>query len=212
MGYCMSGFHDIVGVDIHPQPNFPFDFEQGDAFVYVEKYGHLFDAIHASPPCQVHSVTAASVRGRGLTPRFSDLVPQTRGWLELLGKPYVIENVVGAHLLDPIILCGEMFGLGVIRHRAFESNIYLTQPPHIPHRPGGTNSSKSKTWAGKGQSSHLYGAVYITVAGNNYVLSEGLDAMGISWMATRSELSEAIPPAYTCYIGNQVISYIRAQQ
>lgn len=144
MGYHCAGF-EVVGVDILPQPRYPFPFIRGDAIdvcrrmIAGEKFlasdGNWygvddFDAIHASPPCQAHST---------ITPDKSkhvDLIPATRDVLIASGKPYVIENVMGAirHLRAPIWLCGMVFGLKVYRHRAFESNLLLLAPPHWPHR------------------------------------------------------------------------------
>ena len=208
MGYFTAGFVDILGVDIHPKSDYPFEFVQADAIEYGFTHGAAFDAIHASPPCQVHSATASIVRGRGLMVRFDDMVPQTRLVLEHSGRPWIIENVVGAGLINPVILCGEMFGLDVIRHRAFEANFPLIALPHIQHRPGGTNTTSVRRGGRGGQSSKKNGATYITVAGNNYNFQDGQSAMGITWMANKSDLSEAIPPAYTEYLGRQLVSRV----
>ena len=191
MGYSRAGFTEIVGVDIKPQPRYPFTFVQGDALAYVAEHGHEFDAIHASPPCQAYSKTRAILKGKGLPNRGQDLVAATRS--AIAGKPCVIENVPGAPLEHPVLLCGQMFGLRVIRHRLFESSVYLLTPTHGAHR-GGTNSHRG----------YSRGGAYITVGGHNYNPSDGKRAMGIDWM-TRDELSQAIPPAYTEFIGKQLL-------
>ena len=129
MGYHRAGF-EVVGVDINPQPHYPFEFIQGDAVEVALDAWRLFDAIHASPPCQAYSWSAK----RWAEVERAELVAPTRSLLADIGRPYVIENVVGAPLIDPITLCGEMFGLEVIRHRLFESNQWLMSMPHRKHR------------------------------------------------------------------------------
>jgi DNA (cytosine-5)-methyltransferase 1 len=128
MGYHRAGF-DVVGVDIASQKNYPFEFIQGDALAYCAEHGHEFDAIHASPPCQAHSAMKTMYNAR----EHLDLVPQTREALRATGKPYVIENVPGAPLITPFILCGTMFDLGwedaeLRRHRLFESSTFMLTP------------------------------------------------------------------------------------
>jgi DNA (cytosine-5)-methyltransferase 1 len=124
MGYSRAGF-EVVGVDKEPQQRYPFCFVQADALEYAAACGHCFDAIHASPPCQADSIMR---RGRWKGREHPQLIPQTRELLISSGKPYVIENVVGADLIDPIMLCGSMFGLRtkhgsqLRRHRLFELN------------------------------------------------------------------------------------------
>lgn len=195
MGYHRAGFDDITGVDIEPMPHYPFRFVQADALEYLAAHGSEYDVIHASPPCQAYSVTA-SLPNVGDYP---DLIVATRNGLRDVGKPYIIENVVGAPLINAIVLCGSMFGLSLIRHRAFE-----TEPPvyFVPM----THSCKHLyTGSHRGCSSFKNGALAITVTGNNYPLIDGLQAMGIDWMTTRDELSEAIPPAYTEWIGKRIL-------
>ena len=127
VGYHRAGF-DVVGVDIAFQKNYPYEFHQGDALDYVAGHGHEFDAIHASPPCQAFT-NAQRIQGRD----HPDHVAATRSALQLIGKPWIIENVPGAPLNNPVELCGAMFGLTTYRHRLFESNIQLTTPPHPIH-------------------------------------------------------------------------------
>lgn len=192
-GYQLAGFH-VTGVDIEPQPRYVGDaFIQGDALDFIRERGHEFDAIHASPPCQQYS------RLRTIHKReYADLVDPTRDALLATGKPYVIENVPGAPLHPTIILCGTMFGLKVYRHRLFESSILLFQPPHPRHEEPTIQRGYSADWTG-----------FVTVAGGqNVPVALAAAAMGIGWMSGR-ELSQAIPPAYTEYIGLQLLRHIR---
>ena len=201
MGYHHAGFTDIVGVDINPQPRYPFTFVQGDALEYLAKHGHEFDVIHASPPCQRYSVLKNI--GTYDPDDYPDLILETRSMLIATDKSYVIENVPSSPMINPLVLCGSMFGLPLIRHRLFETNpeIYFAPAPHSC-RILYTNSKSDYSAFDKG-------ATAITVAGNNYPLTDGKIAMGIDWMVNRKELSEAIPPAYTEYIGNKLIEKIR---
>jgi DNA (cytosine-5)-methyltransferase 1 len=188
MGYARAGF-DVTGVDIKPMPRYPFAFIQGDALEYLTAHGHEYEAIHASPPCQRYTALQV-VRGR----EHPDLVAPTRKALEATGKPWVIENVVGAPMNTTIVLCGAMFGLKVYRHRLFESNQMLFQPHHELHRD-------STPRAGRGISPKGF----ISVAGNTGNADYARLAMGIDWM-NRDQLSQAIPPAYTEYIGKQLMA------
>ncbi len=131
---------------------------------------------------------------------YPDLVAPTREALRATGKIYVIENVGGAPLQDPIMLCGEMFGLRVFRHRYFEVSVFLLAPPHPRHPRGST------TIAYRSRSSFANGATHIGVYGNAFDVEDGRVAMGIDWM-TRRELSQAIPPAYTRWIGEQLLAH-----
>ena len=196
VGYYRAGF-DVVGVDIEPQPRYPYKFIQADALEFIAEHGHKYDAIHASPPCQVYSVTAPQSNGN-----HPDLVEPVRDLLATTGKPYVIENVPGAPLENPLILCGTMFGLKVIRHRLFECN------PPIWFPPATCQCKDAYTASHRGYSSFENGATHISVVGNNYAADDGREAMGIDWMI-RAELSQAIPPAYTEYIGRFLIEAVR---
>lgn len=203
VGYYQAGFTDIVGVDLYPMPNYPFDLVEGvHAIDYLKQHGHEFDAIHASPPCQ--AFTWAAKRWTQIKRR--DLVAETRKWLLRSEKPYVIENVPAAPLLNPIILCGLMFGSQVatweqpkiIRHRAFESNIQLVAPPHIKHVPNGVRLGQYITVAGHGGDN---------CRGNNRIV-RWQEVMGIHWTKDRHELAEACPPAYTKWIGQQLLEFL----
>ena len=192
-----------MGIDIEPQPNYPFKFIQGDALLYAADRSFLtgFDVIHASPPCQAHSDLQKQSK---LV--YQDFIPDTRALLEASGLPYVIENVEGAPLIDPIMLCGTMFpSLRVIRHRLFESNIKLTVPQHPAKHPLVFTYDKRKAHYGKLDQNTSF--VQVTGGGNCTVANKA-DAMGIGWMTGR-ELNEAIPPAYTEYIGRQLLTHIK---
>ncbi len=196
VGYHRAGFN-VVGVDIRPQPHYPFDFVQSDALEYLANHGHEFDVIHASPPCQRYS-KLRYVTGR----QYPDMISDVRQLLESIGKPYIIENVPGAPLLNPLMLCGTMFGLRVIRHRMFETMPVIWFAPrqcaHIGKASGNNSASKPR------KRPTLENYRYITVTGNSYIAADGRTAMGIDWMTMR-ELSQAIPPAYTHYIGRMMI-------
>ena len=146
MGYHRAGF-EVVGVDIEPQPRYPFEFYQADALnVLTSIFTPLdFDAIHASPPCQAYSWSAR----RWTEVERADLLAPTRELLRATGLPYVIENVPGAPMQNPIRLCGVMFGLEVIRHRLFESNVAMVEPWHAPHQ-GSVQDGTYVTVAGHG--------------------------------------------------------------
>lgn len=199
MGYHRAGF-EVVGVDIVPQPHYPFEFHQADALQYLYEHGHEFDAIHASPPCQDYSVTK-SIHGN----EYPRLITPLRDLLKSIGLPYVIENVAGAsdEMITPTLLCGTMFGLLVIRHRLFETSFFVLEPTH-------THAGiKVYTNASRGYSAFRNGATHICVAGNNFDPKDGAIAMGIDWM-TREEMAEAIPPAYTEFIGRHLMAHLGA--
>jgi DNA (cytosine-5)-methyltransferase 1 len=189
MGYHNAGF-EVVGVDIENQRNYPFEFHKSDALEYLIKYGHEFDVIHASPPCQAYSITGNLARAQGNKASEIDLVEPTRELLIASGKNYVIENVPGAPLINPVVLCGSMFGLKVRRHRLFESNVDLGIPPLCRHkeqgRPVGVYGSKNDNIPSGGKTART--------------LEEGQEAMGIDWMPW-SKLVLAIPPIYTTWVG-----------
>ena len=191
MGYSRAGF-DVVGVDIDPQPNYPLRFHQRDALDFLEVHGKRFDAVHASPPCQ--AFTNAQRIQKNDHPDF--LTPIREMLLEL-GKPFVIENVVGAPLRDPIMLCGPMFGLETYRHRLFESNVTLTAPEHPAHDVKQTKMGR-RPIAGQ----------YMQIVGNFTGAARAREVMGMPW-ASRDELREAIPPAYTEFIGAQLLEHVR---
>jgi DNA (cytosine-5)-methyltransferase 1 len=204
MGYHRAGF-EVVGVDIEPQPNYPFEFWRADALEVPPSWGtgmayHFaggFDAIHASPPCQAHSPLNALWRRE-----YPDFVAATRDRLQALGLPYVIENVPGAPLQNTITLCGSSFGLGangrqLRRHRLFESNVTLMSLP-CQHR-------------GQPVGVYGHGGGGSMTRGYKGTAVEYRDAMDMQW-ATRAEIAQAIPPAYTEHIGHQLMQVLNAER
>ena len=201
-GYRQAGFH-VTGVDIRPQPNYPFTFVLGDALQLDKDFLQSFDAIHASPPCQSYSDLA---KRNGNGDKWPRLVEPVRAMLKSTGLPYVIENVEGAPLLNPVVLCGTMFPkLRVIRHRLFETNFPLVAPPHGKH-PLVHTFDKRKNHYGKTDESKDF--VQVT-GGGNCTLPAARSAMGIRWM-TKNEINESIPPAYTRFVGKQLLRYLTA--
>lgn len=193
MGYHRAGF-EVVGVDIKPQPRYPFEFHQADALEYLKEHGHEFNAIHASPPCQAYST---ATRDKSKHP---DLYDAVRQGLVVSGLPYVIENVIGAPYSSGIILCGSMFGLfadgeWVRRHRNFETSWLMFQP-ECHHPQGRPILITSKSFVRVLQNYGKYSRQ------GPFDLASRL--MGIDWM-TRRELAQATPPAYTEFIGKQLL-------
>lgn len=199
-GYRRAGF-DVTGIDINPQTHYRAGhFIQADALDYLAHHGHEFDAVHASPPCQPHSGLRGLNQAQGHDTDWSslDLIAETRALLEAFALPYVIENVPGAPLVAPIVLDGSMFSLGVWKRRLFETSWPITQPVSggmvlVTEHPAyslvfGANSGPQKHWRGSRRT------------------EDWQIAMDIHWM-TRAELAQAIPPAYTEWIGNQMIAY-----
>lgn len=212
-GYQQAGFY-VVGVDIEPQPHYiGDDFLQADALevlrilvgggCIIGQSGRVyyladFDLIAASPPCQAYSIS----KNNGCHKDAPELIEPTRELLVASGKPYVIENVAGAPLLNPIQVCGASFGLGASgfdlnRHRYFESNMMLLSML-CQHKRG-------KTIGVYGNGTNSY---HLEKFGRCITVAEIREAMGIDWM-TRAELSQAIPPAYTHFIGQQIIELIK---
>jgi DNA (cytosine-5)-methyltransferase 1 len=187
MGYFQALGCKIVGIDIHPQPRYPFQFIQADALEYLAAHWREYDFFHASPPCQKNSTMTKGLWKDRLSSH-PELIAPTRDLLKKTGKPYVIENVPTAPLINPVVLCGSMFGLGVRRHRLFETNFPVLQPscnhaaqPHVVAVYGHSGGSSKRDGL-------KFGGV-----------ETWKTAMQIHWM-TGAELAEAIPPAYTKYI------------
>ena len=205
MGYHRAGFDEIVGVDIEPQPNYPFEFVQADAMTYPLAD---FDLIHASPPCQ--AFTKYKNARPDLSTRYPDLIaPIRKRLLRDAGGVWVIENVVGSPLKDYVTLCGSMFGLDVRRHRLFESSVLLLTPDcdHTiwpPNRfPGGRSRERGNA--------RVLCRNTVEVGRWNITLDTQNRAMGIDWM-TLKELSQAVPPAYTEWIGKQILARLYSPQ
>jgi DNA (cytosine-5)-methyltransferase 1 len=188
MGYHRAGF-EVVGVDIKPQPHYPFEFHKADALEYVAEHGREYDAIHASPPCQAYST---ATRDHSKHP---DLYAPTRTALIATGLPYVIENVMGAPYDSGVILCGSMFDLKVRRHRNFETSWYMFQPP-CQHE----GRERPYTITGHG------GATEQNYPHSRKAPRQNWPAlMGMPWAAW-NEVVLAIPPAYTEWIGRQLLA------
>jgi len=202
MGYWRAGFTEIVGVDIRPQKRYPFKFVLGDALDYVAAHGHEFDFIHASPPCQEYSALKTVKRKT-----YADLVAPTRRALLATGKPYAIENVVGAPLINPLMLCGSMFGLRVQRHRLFETNPLITFSPFSCQHWGRASGMRPDKHGHRPRRT-LSNFAFLTICGFDFLAEEGRKAMGIDWMV-KSELSQAIPPAYTEWLGRMILGIIK---
>lgn len=192
MGYHRAGF-DVVGVDIKPQPRYPFAFIQGDALEFLPAHGQDYDVIHASPPCQRYSCSTAQKSNH------PDLVASVRNLIKTINSPFVIENVAGAPLSNPFCLCGTMFSLcdedmWLSRHRLFECSLLLMIPMACfclnVVTAQVTGSLYSKDQHGKRHRKPSY--------------ERAKRMMGIDWM-TKKELVQAIPPAYTEWIGKQLL-------
>lgn len=213
VGYHRAGF-DVVGVDFQPQRRYPYEFHQADALQYLVDHVCEFDAVHASPPCQAYSITRHSH-----SKEHPDLVGSTRDALAATGLPYVIENVVGAPLVDPLTLCGSEFGLtatdvdgtplALRRHRLFESNVFLLGAGGCRHDPkvqvggvyGGGMSDRMK-------SVERFKAIGSQRGGYTPAKSVRAALLGINHDMTLHGLSQSIPPAYTEHVGRQVLVHL----
>lgn len=205
MGYWSAGYRTILGVDIKPQPHYPFPFLQADALEFLAGLPHAagFHLIHASPPCQAYSSIARCNPDR----HYPDHIAAVREQLRSLARPYVIENVPGAPLIDPIELCGTTFGLTLFRHRLFECSEFLLTPPHTPHGKRAIGVDGYCCVAGNGGNidANRRGG---PVPRDHRRLGAWRKAMAIDWM-TRDEITQAVPPAYTRWIGEQLIAQRR---
>lgn len=190
-GLHMAGF-DVVGVDIVDQPRYRFDFHRADAMTFPLDE---FDFIWASPPCQAHS-RAQKIRDN----EHPDFIAPLRERLQKSGKPYCIENVVGAPLIDPFMLCGAMFGLQTYRHRLFECSFPVEIPSHPEHTAPTTKMGRP---VAEGEFMH--------VVGNFSGVNKARRVMGMPW-ASRDGLREAIPPVYSRLIGQCALELIDAQR
>lgn len=196
-GYHQAGF-EVVGVDIKSQKRYPFEFIQADALDVLTDLNFLksFDVVTASPPCQTHSSTKHLRNAQGKSTSKVDLIPETRESLIKAGKPYVIENVPGAPLIAPVVMCGSHFNLKVRRHRLFESTFALT---------GTVCNHKAQ-----GKPVGIYGSMRDEIPQGGTTaksIEEARTAMGIGWMLW-GDLVEAIPPAYTKHLGDQMMAQL----
>lgn len=205
VGYHRAGFC-VTGVDEAPMPRYPFRFVRGDALAYVAEHGHRFAAVHASPPCKRNTSLKAFSGSH-----HRELVPETRAALVATGRPYVIENVPGAEMLDPVVLCGSTFDLGVRRHRLFEASFPLPQPAcdHAGQAARSPGYPVKRYHSGRPV---ITISPVIGVFGRGQGLGPGevklwQRAMGIDWMS-RDEMREAIPPAYTEHVGRALFDHL----
>ena len=216
MGYHRAGF-EVVGVDQMPQPRYPFGFLQADVLKLDPAWVAEFDAIHASPPCQVHSRISV-ISGRQHL--HVDHIDDTRALLQKSGKRWIMENVVGAPLHDPVMLCGTMFGLEtdcgakLWRHRLFEANFWIGLVPQCQHE----RANRCITVVGNHPRDHSRRTITVTgstpqmnVVRNRsriqFPVNQARRAMGIDWL-TMKGLSQAIPPAYTQWLGERLLGYV----
>ncbi|MEV6680880.1 DNA methylase [Streptomyces erythrochromogenes] len=205
-GYDRAGFV-VTGVDIRPRPNYPFTFIQGDALTVLAELiasGEIrrYTAAHASPPCQHGcALTIGTNKSRGWGRTHVQLIPELRTLLDASGLPYVIEQPNGkAPVRKDVYLCGEMFGLGVLRHRNFELGGWTTaQPEHLKHR------GRVRGWRHGEYHDGPYVAAY-GKGGGKATVPEMQQAMGIDWTDVHEELTEAIPPAYSEWLGRAFLA------
>ncbi len=224
MGLHYAGFDEIVGIDISPHPNYPFEFIQGDATdppVNLED----FDFIWASPPCQNFSIGTLGWRNAGK--KYIDLIEPTRKLLKCSGKPYVIENVPNAPIKKHLILCGQMFKLPIIRHRHFEISGFRAEQPRHPHHFDSVNKGSLicvatgidgvggfgfRNKEERAEARRKKKSKYIQVAGHggdgfSSTLKTWQWAMGIDWIKNKKYLAEAVPPAYSEYIAKEFFRF-----
>lgn len=188
MGLYKAGFK-VDGVDISDQPRYPFNFIKSDALKISTQKLKEYDFIWASPPCQAYSKTQ-KIRGR----EHPDLIGAIRWRLNRLGIPYVIENVMGAPLVSPILLCGSMFGIKTYRHRIFETSFKVAQPWHPEH-----NHRTAKMGRPPKRNEFMH------IVGNFSGVDQARKIMDMPW-ASRDGLREAIPPVYSKWIADQFLS------
>lgn len=200
-GGASKGLHDagfnVVGVDIKRQPHYPFPFLQADIFDLPIEFFGGFSAVWASFPCQRYTRNA---RQKGTTEQHPDLIPPGRELLDGLGLPYVMENVPEAPLRADLMLCGSMFGLRLVRHRVFESNVALAQPAHGEHHPRYVTVTGHAGGSSKRDGGEHFGST-----------ADWREAMGIDWLPG-SSLKEAIPPAYSEHIGASLMAALELEQ
>jgi DNA (cytosine-5)-methyltransferase 1 len=184
----------VVGVDISPQPRYPYEFVRAEAIQFLLTYGHRFDFIHASPPCQLYSKTQRIRQNE-----HPDLLGPTRDALNAVGVPWVIENVMGAsdQMKDPKLFCGAHFGLNTYRHRLFEAGGWdLPEPDHPVHERRQTKMGRRREPGEMG--------IYV---GNFIGVDDAKEDMNVKWMS-REGIRECIPPAYTEFIGTAFLQQL----
>lgn len=186
-GYVAAG-HSVTGVDCVPRGNYPFEFIHEDALDFLGNQWRNYDFIHASPPCQGFSNTK---KLNGYV--HDDLIAPTRRLLQEIGKPYVIENVVGAPLINPTLLCGSMFDIRTYRHRIFEASFSLQAPVHPEHLARTAQMGRP-----------VSDDEYMHIVGSFSGVDLARKIMGMPWASQRG-LSQAIPPCYTEFIAREYV-------
>jgi len=206
-GYHAAGFDEIVGVDINPQPDYPYEFIQADALRYLLEPGlapwiSTFDFIHASPPCQAHTRAKHLRTAQGGESKYPDLLTPVLAALAASSIPWVVENVPGAPgMEDAVVECGSSYGLGVRRHRMFKSNIPLVGSV-CDHKAQG------RPWG-------VYHVMNDQVPqGGRTVrtLEQGWEVMGVDREIPWKSLKEGFPPAYTRHIGSQILTWLDSKE
>ncbi len=199
MGYHQAGF-DVVGVDLDAScaEEYPFTFVHGDAIEYLLAHGHEYDLIHGSPPCQAYTPLNAYNHKT-----YPDLIAPTRTAMRAVGRPYVIENVEAARpeMVNPVMLCGPMFGLRIYRHRLFEASFPLAPPPHPAHVARCSRNGYLPTPE----------RPFMTITGGRHSKAwqrAAAEAMGTPWITTIRGVCEAIPPAYAKHIGQAALAML----
>ena len=199
MGYHLAGF-DVVGVDLDAScaEEYPFTFVHGDAIEYLLAHGHEYDIVHGSPPCQAY--TPLNAYNHKIYP---DLIAPTRTAMQAIGRPYVIENVEAARpeMVNPVMLCGPMFGLRMYRHRLFEASFPLAPPPHLAHVARCSRNGYLPTPE----------RPFMTITGGRHSKAwqrAAAEAMGTPWITTIRGVCEAIPPAYAKHIGQAALAML----
>lgn len=204
-GYINAGF-EVTGIDVKDINNYPGQFIKSDAIEFLNENYMNFDAIHASPPCQKYSKSTAEARKNGKL--YADLIPETRRILKLTKKPFIIENVPSAPIRKDLNLYGYMFGLKVIKQRHFEIENFFMMQPGIADKIGSVRNGDFAQVVGKGQKRGQH-KLDKPFKYEGKFLEQWSFAMGIDWMTKAEQLAEAIPPAYTQYIGNQLLNYLQ---
>jgi DNA (cytosine-5)-methyltransferase 1 len=196
-GYEQAGF-DVTGIDIHEQKRYRGRFIKSDAIEYLKAHWREYDAVHASPPCQAYSMASMQFRVAGK--EYVDLIAPTRKALIETGLPYIIENVPGSPLINPIELCGAMFGLRTYRHRLFESNFEIQVPEHPKH------IAKNAKMGRRAKPEE-----FIQYVGHFPDVKIVQSVTGLTWLSG-VELSQSIPPQYTKFIGCQLYNLLKQKK
>lgn len=207
-GYQLAGFH-VTGVDVVDQPNYcGDDFVQDDGFAFLAKHGHRFHAVHTSFPCLASTALTKGNRSRpGWSDQHRDMNPTGRALLDWVGRPYVMENVQGSVLRRDLTLCGLMFDLRVFRHRYFELGFWATSKPAHPSHAGHRVAGWRHGVKHDGDMVAVYGD-----GGGKGSVADWQEALGIDWTSDKAELAQAIPPAFSMFVGERLLAHLRAEE